>query len=106
MPKAESHFDQDYADGISIKYEHIKIVYKETRTEIFNETDIQKTISKLNSGKSADEYGIQAEHLKSAGCHMLPLLVTLFNDIVSNGKFQVWNSDSCLQKGQGPHLSI
>ena len=76
MPKAESHFDQDYADGISIKYEYIKIVYTETRTEteVFNETDIQKAISKLNSGKSADEYGIQAEHLKSAGCHMLTLV--------------------------------
>ena len=71
-----------------MKYQHIKILCKEARTEteVFNETDIQKAISKLNSGKSADEFGIQAEHLKSAGCHVLPLLVTLFNDIVSNGE--------------------
>ena len=76
MPKAEPHFDQDYADEISIKYQHIKILCKEARnkTEVFNETDIQKAISKLNSGKSADEFGIQAKHLKSAGCHVLPLL--------------------------------
>ena len=40
----------------------------------------------MNSGKSADEYGVQAEHLKSAGRHVLPLLVTLFNDIVSSGE--------------------
>ena len=53
---------------------------------VFNETNIQKPISKLNCGKSADEYGIQAEHRKSAGCHMVPLLVTQFNDIVSNGE--------------------
>ena len=88
MPKAEPHFDQDYADEISIKYQHIKILCNEARTEteVFNETDIQKAISKLNSGKSADEFGIQAEHLKSAGCHVLPWLVILFNDIVSNGE--------------------
>ena len=88
MPKAEPHFDQDYADVISIKYQHMKILCKEARTEteVFNEPDIQKAISKLNSGKSADGFGIQAEHLKSASCHVLPLLVTLFNDIVSNGE--------------------
>ena len=32
MPKAEPHFDQAYADEISIKYEHIKILCKEART--------------------------------------------------------------------------
>ena len=57
MPKAEPHFDQDYADEISIKYEHIKTLCKEARTEteVFNETDTQKAISKLSRGKSANE---------------------------------------------------
>ena len=35
-----------------------------TETEVFNESDIKKAISRLNSGKSADESGIQTEHLK------------------------------------------
>ena len=32
MPKAEPHFDQDYSDEVSIKYEHIKILCNEART--------------------------------------------------------------------------
>ena len=57
MPKAEPHFDQDYADEISIKYQHIKILCTEARTEteVLDETDTQKAISKLNNAKSADE---------------------------------------------------
>ena len=88
MPKPEPHFDQDYADEILTQYEHIKILCKEARTEteVFNESDIKKAISRLNSGKSADESGIQTEHLKAAGCHILPLLVALFHEIVSKGE--------------------
>ena len=87
MPKAEPHFDQDYSDEVSIKYEHIKILCNKARTvtEAFTEQDVQKAVSKLNTGKSADEYGIQTEHLKLAGPHILPLLVKLFNEIVSSG---------------------
>ena len=57
MLEAEPHFDQAYSDEISIKYEHIKILCNETRTDTevsFNENDIQKAVSRLNSGKSAD----------------------------------------------------
>ena len=58
-----------------------------TDTEVsFDENDIQKAISRLNSGKSADEFGIDAEHFKAAGSHVLPLIVTLFNDILRNGE--------------------
>ena len=48
MPMAEPHFDQDYADEVSTKYEHIKMLCRESRTgtEVFNGTDIQKAISK------------------------------------------------------------
>ena len=54
-------------------------------TEAFTEQDVQKAVSNLNTGKSADEYGIQTEHLKLSGPHILPLLVKLFNEIVSSG---------------------
>ena len=55
MPKAEPHFDQDYADEISIKYQHIKIICNEARTvtEVFNEICICICISiavESNSG--------------------------------------------------------
>ena len=76
---------------IQMKYQSnikilIKILCNETRTvtEAFKKQDIQKAVSKLNTGKSADKYGIQTEHLKLAVSHILPLFVKLFNEIVSS----------------------
>ena len=89
MPKAEPHFDQEYSDEKSAKYEHIKILCNETRTDTevsFTENDMQKAVYRLNNGKSADEFGIHAEHFKSAGNIVLPFLITLFNDILRNGE--------------------
>ncbi|MCG8033679.1 MAG: endonuclease/exonuclease/phosphatase family protein [Candidatus Thiodiazotropha taylori] len=88
MPKQESHFDQEYADEIAIKYEHIKLLCKESGsgTEVlFVASDIEKAISKLNTGKSADESGLHSEHFKAAGRIVVPLLVILFNDILRSG---------------------
>ena len=83
MPKAEPHFHQEYSAETSAKYEHIKILCNETRTATevsFTENDIQKAVSRLNNGKSADEFGIHAEHFKLADNIVLPFLITLLRN--------------------------
>jgi hypothetical protein len=44
--------------------------------------EVEKAIQKLNSGKSADEYGITAEHVKFAGSKIYTLYQDIFNQIV------------------------
>ena len=88
MPKLESHFEHDYSEEIAIKCEHIKVLCNETRSgaEIrFTVSDVKKAVSKLNNGKSADEFGLHAEHFKAGGDIVVPLLVALFNDILKSG---------------------
>ena len=48
----------------------------------FNDIEIHQAIKSLNSGKSPDEMGLTAEHLKYSGETLLPTLVAIFNDIV------------------------
>ena len=88
MPKLESHFDHDYSEEIAIKYEHIKVLCNETGSGAkirFTVSDVKKAVSKLNNGKSADEFGLHAEHFKAGGDIVVPLLVALFNDILKSG---------------------
>ena len=47
-----------------------------------NEKEIHQVIKSLNSGKSPDEMGLTAEHLKYSGETLLPTLVAIFNDII------------------------
>ena len=49
-------------------------------------SEISKAIKSLNSGKSADIYGITAEHLKYASPLLAPFLAKLLSDIVNSGK--------------------
>lgn len=87
MPKLESHFDSDYSEEIATKYEHIKMLCSEAGpgAEVrFTVSEVKKAVSKLNIGKSADEFGLHAEHFKAAGDIVVPLLVTLFNDILKS----------------------
>ena len=88
MPKLESYYDHDYSEEIAIKYEHIKVLCNETGSgaEIrFTVSDVKKAVSKLNNGKSADEFGLHAEHFKAGGDIVVPLLVAFFNDILKSG---------------------
>ena len=48
----------------------------------FNEKEIHQAIKSLNSGKSPDEMGLTAKHLKYSGETLLPTLVAIFNDII------------------------
>jgi hypothetical protein len=43
-------------------------------------------VKQLNGGKSADEYGVMAEHFKLAGNEILQILQLIFNRIFEEGK--------------------
>jgi hypothetical protein len=45
-----------------------------------------KAIKKLNLKKSADEFGITAEHLKHSSEVIAPILSSIFNQILAEGK--------------------
>jgi hypothetical protein len=50
------------------------------------QNDVVKAIKKLNLKKSADEFGITAEHLKHSSEVTAPILSSIFNQILAEGK--------------------
>ncbi|CAC5421990.1 unnamed protein product [Mytilus coruscus] len=55
----------------------------------FNPAEISEAISNLNNGKARDEYGLSAEHFKSAEEIVVPYLVSLFNQILAEKKVPI-----------------
>ena len=49
---------------------------------VISESEVLKAIKSLNSGKSADELGLTAEHLKYSGTVLLAAIATVFNEIL------------------------
>ena len=82
MPK-KSEYDNSYLDLCQTRQNLIEKFYKENpvTSDPYTETEIQKSIETLNVGKSPDEYGLTAEHLKNAKSVLTPVLTTLFNKI-------------------------
>ena len=52
----------------------------------FSENEVLIAIKSLNSGKAADESELTAEHLKYSDKVLLPLIVEIFNDILTQKK--------------------
>lgn len=86
VPKQCEQFDIEYQENVSVNVELIRQIVKLQSDSIkpISQTEISEAISKLNSKKACDEFGISAEHLKLAGPSILPLLQSLFNAIVNN----------------------
>ena len=49
---------------------------------VISESEVLKVIKSLNSGNSADEMGLTAEHLKYSGTVLLAAIATVFNEIL------------------------
>ena len=70
---------------------HIELIHKLKQlgnfksTELFSESEIESCIKQLNTGKSADEFGLSAEHLKAAGKVINPRLKDIFDDVMHTG---------------------
>ena len=89
VPKPDKDFDDEYLEDCEFYIELInKLKQQEDyeRTKPFTDSEIEKCIHQLNSGKSADEFGLCAEHLKAAGQVLIPVLRDIFNDILLLGK--------------------
>ena len=84
IPKEHPDFDEEYLDLTKFQLDLIQdlCVHNPDCMPTFNEKEIHQAIKSLNSGKSPDEMGLTAEHLKYSGETLLPTLVAIFNDIV------------------------
>ena len=88
MPKEDILFDDDYLKHSKM---HIELIHKLKQlgnfksTEMFSESEIESCIKQLNTGKSADEFGLSAEHLKAAGKVIIPRLKDIFDDVMHTG---------------------
>ena len=108
MPKNHSDFDQEYLDLTHHQLDIMQELCEHNPDSMptFNEEEIHVAIKSLNSGKSPDEMGLTAEHLKYSGAVLLPTLVTIFDDIVKTKKipeaFKSGIITSVHKKGKDP----
>ena len=65
IPKNDT-FDNTYYDLCNIRQNLVEQFYSvnELTLQPYTNTDVSKSIDKLNTGKSSDEFGLSAEHLK------------------------------------------
>ncbi|MCG8113153.1 MAG: reverse transcriptase family protein [Candidatus Thiodiazotropha taylori] len=83
VPK-ENVYENTYLNLCSVRQKVVEQYLKEENlTEImFTVSDIESGIQKLNSGKSPDEFGLSAEHLKFAKDIVAETITPLFNQIL------------------------
>ncbi|MES9879579.1 MAG: reverse transcriptase family protein [Sedimenticola sp.] len=83
IPK-QDHFEDEFLELCEIRQEIIQSIQNDKYTlELFTEKDTCNAIDCLNTGKSPDEYGLSAEHLKSAKDTISPYLTQVFNTIIT-----------------------
>ena len=56
----------------------------ETSTNSFTNDEVNRAISRLKRNKASDDYGLAAEHIKSASKVLTPILANLFNSILTH----------------------
>ena len=81
--KSHPDFDQDYLD-LTLRQVDLMEELANTNPDslpVIFESEVLKAIKSLNSGKSADEMGLTAEHLKYSGTVLLAAIATIFNEI-------------------------
>ena len=85
VPK-DKGYDSEYLELCNIRHDLIsKLSAEDTKPlEPFQEEDIYKAITQLNTGKAADEYGIVSEQLKVSDQILVPLITCIFNKILMN----------------------
>lgn len=85
VPKDDG-FDSAYLDMINIRETLISRLCDNTRTELepIQEQEVQTALKKLNTGKSADEFGLVAEQLKASKDILTPIITATFNQFITN----------------------
>ena len=82
VPK-DNGYDSAYLELCNLRHELINQICEES-SEILDPVtpeEIEEGISKLNSKKSPDEFGLTAEHLKCSGPVIIEIITDLFNQI-------------------------
>ena len=88
IPKDDIVFDDEYLLHSEL---HIELIHELKRlgkfepTEPFTEQEVISSIKQLKTGKSADEFGLSAEHLKTSGKVIIPILKDIFNKVLHTG---------------------
>ena len=85
QPLRSPLFDYSHKNLIDADFGTLQVLVKDlpdTFPSFVTSDDVRKAIQKLNSKKAADKVGIQAEHIKHAGEHILVPLSMLFSEIL------------------------
>ena len=87
-PQDNQNFKDELLSNSTKRCKLIKDVSKNmTKKKILvNQQEIINAIQKLKNGKSSDEYGITAEHIKYAGKETIHIYQSIFNQIFDEGK--------------------
>ena len=83
MPK-DKNYDSVFLELCNVRCRERENDFSEQTEDslTFSNKNVEEAIDKLNSGKSPDEYGLTAEHLKAAKHLITPVITETFNQII------------------------
>ncbi|VDH93729.1 Hypothetical predicted protein [Mytilus galloprovincialis] len=90
LPK-ENEYDNAYLELCQIRQKIVEETFSQNLPSMdpYTEKEVKQAIEFLNTGKSADEHGICAEHLKYAQHTVVPVITKIFNKILQERKVPV-----------------
>ena len=92
QPVPSPLFDDSHKNLIDADFGTLHVLVKDlpdTFPSFVTSDDVRKAIQKLNNKKVADKVGIQAEHIKYTGEHILGPLAMLFSEILKGRRFPI-----------------
>ena len=107
-PKPHPDFDKEYLD---LTLQQVELIgelanMKPDNLPVISESEIHKAIKSLTTGKSADEMGLTAEHLKYSGIVLFTTIVSVFKEIIRTktipDAFTSGTITPVHKKGKGP----
>ena len=83
MPK-DRNYDNVFLELCNVRCDELESDLSSQTEEClqFSDQYVEKAIDKMNTGKSPDEYGLTAEHFKSAKNLLTPIITKVFNQIL------------------------
>ncbi|CAC5362390.1 unnamed protein product [Mytilus coruscus] len=109
VPK-DNNYDNTFLELSTVRTNAIDLIYDNMNIDLepLSETEIIEAIGKLNTGKATDEFGISAEHLKTARSILLPIFTSIFNQIIATKQiplfFKTGVTNPVLKKLKDPTL--
>ena len=86
IPKNNPDFDTAHKESVESSIKSIQQIFRRNKdcSQIpdIDQNAVQKNVAKLKNNKACDAYGITGEHLKYAGCTVIPLLTELLQQVV------------------------